>query len=88
MSSNPPTPSAGQSEPVTPGSAFRSRNSAAADLSSSSAFSDSRLAREASRSSFSALNTPNRKTIRSDPALLTCFDPSDRELYDLWAPKS
>ncbi|CAE6491663.1 unnamed protein product [Rhizoctonia solani] len=25
--------------------------------------------------------------IRSDPALLTCFDPKDKELYDLWAPK-
>ncbi|CAE6468882.1 unnamed protein product [Rhizoctonia solani] len=27
-------------------------------------------------------------TIRSDPALLTCFDPKDKELYDLWAPKA
>ncbi|KAG8746747.1 hypothetical protein FRC10_003730 [Ceratobasidium sp. 414] len=27
-------------------------------------------------------------TIRSDPALFTCFDPKDKELYDLWAPKS
>ena len=25
--------------------------------------------------------------IRADPALVTCFDPSDKELYDLWAPK-
>ncbi|CAE6522752.1 unnamed protein product [Rhizoctonia solani] len=27
-------------------------------------------------------------TIRSDPALFTCFDPKDKELYDLWAPKA
>ena len=26
-------------------------------------------------------------TIRTDPAIVTCFDPADRELYDLWAPK-
>ncbi|KXN89647.1 hypothetical protein AN958_05514, partial [Leucoagaricus sp. SymC.cos] len=25
--------------------------------------------------------------VRADPALLTCFDPVDKELYDLWAPK-
>ncbi|TFK55934.1 hypothetical protein OE88DRAFT_1731571 [Heliocybe sulcata] len=25
--------------------------------------------------------------IRSDPTLVTCFDPADKELYDLWAPK-
>ncbi|KAI0771607.1 hypothetical protein BD413DRAFT_58375 [Trametes elegans] len=36
----------------------------------------------------SAFGTPARKvTIRADPAMVTCFDPADRELYDLWAPK-
>ncbi|CAK5262694.1 unnamed protein product [Mycena citricolor] len=30
---------------------------------------------------------PQNKIIRSDPSLLTAFDPADRELYDLWAPK-
>ncbi|KAF9534269.1 hypothetical protein CPB83DRAFT_902222 [Crepidotus variabilis] len=25
--------------------------------------------------------------IRSDPSMLTCFDPADKELYELWAPK-
>ncbi|KDQ64570.1 hypothetical protein JAAARDRAFT_52515 [Jaapia argillacea MUCL 33604] len=25
--------------------------------------------------------------IRSDPSLVTCFDPADKELYALWAPK-
>ncbi|KAG8930240.1 hypothetical protein FRC01_003108 [Tulasnella sp. 417] len=27
-------------------------------------------------------------TIKSDPLKLTSFDPSDKELYDLWAPKA
>ncbi|KAF8138517.1 hypothetical protein EV363DRAFT_1445363 [Boletus edulis] len=27
-------------------------------------------------------------TIRSDPALLTCFDVADKQLYELWAPKT
>ncbi|KAF9226527.1 hypothetical protein BS17DRAFT_488813 [Gyrodon lividus] len=27
-------------------------------------------------------------TIRSDPALLTCFDPADKQLYDLWVPRN
>ncbi|KAI0092848.1 hypothetical protein BDY19DRAFT_926687 [Irpex rosettiformis] len=31
---------------------------------------------------------PIRKpVIRSDPSIITCFDPADKELYDLWAPK-
>ncbi|TFK23254.1 hypothetical protein FA15DRAFT_705614 [Coprinopsis marcescibilis] len=25
--------------------------------------------------------------IRADASLMTCFDPADKELYDLWAPK-
>jgi len=32
-----------------------------------------------------SLNTPRKTTIRSDIALVTCFDPADKELYDLWA---
>lgn len=33
------------------------------------------------------LSPPARKVVmRSDPSLLTCFDPADKELYDLWAP--
>ncbi|KII95142.1 hypothetical protein PLICRDRAFT_128652 [Plicaturopsis crispa FD-325 SS-3] len=31
--------------------------------------------------------TTHRIVIRADPALVTCFDPADRELYDLWVPK-
>lgn len=34
------------------------------------------------------LGTPGRKVvIRSDPSLVSCFDPADKELYDLWVPK-
>ncbi|KAH7920172.1 hypothetical protein BV22DRAFT_820562 [Leucogyrophana mollusca] len=33
------------------------------------------------------LNTSRKVTIRSDPALVTCFDPADKELHELWAPK-
>lgn len=34
------------------------------------------------------LGTPVRRVaIRSDPSLVTCFDPADKELYDLWVPK-
>ncbi|KAH9853491.1 hypothetical protein C2E23DRAFT_728155 [Lenzites betulinus] len=38
----------------------------------------------------SAFGTPasaRKVVIRADPALVTCFDPADKELYDLWAPK-
>lgn len=32
--------------------------------------------------------TPARKVVvRSDPSLLTCFDPADKELYDLWVTR-
>ncbi|KAJ3475438.1 hypothetical protein NLI96_g11838 [Meripilus lineatus] len=34
------------------------------------------------------LNTPPRKfVLRSDPAMVSCFDPADKELYNLWAPR-
>ncbi|KAH9965935.1 hypothetical protein BC827DRAFT_1265018 [Russula dissimulans] len=54
-------------------------------------------------SSFSASNTmslvtggdeqspsarPRRIVIRVDPSIATCFDPADKELYDLWASKA
>lgn len=38
----------------------------------------------------SALDTPasiKRVALKTDPALLTCFDPADKELYDLWVPQ-
>ncbi|OBZ70400.1 hypothetical protein A0H81_10004 [Grifola frondosa] len=37
----------------------------------------------------SHFGTPTRRVIiRADPSLVSCFDPSDKELYDLWAPKN
>ncbi|KLO08279.1 hypothetical protein SCHPADRAFT_859219 [Schizopora paradoxa] len=38
--------------------------------------------------STSSAGTPQRKAvIKSDPTMISCFDTSDKELYDLWAPK-
>ncbi|KAI9574629.1 hypothetical protein HD554DRAFT_2166095 [Boletus coccyginus] len=43
----------------------------------------------AARAHVSAGFLATRKiTIRSDPALLTCFDAADKQLYDLWVPKT
>ncbi|KAF4602033.1 hypothetical protein EYR40_005234 [Pleurotus pulmonarius] len=45
------------------------------------------------RSSFRTAVTVNPSTtrkivVRSDPAMISCFDPvTEKELYDLWAPK-
>ncbi|KAJ6539402.1 hypothetical protein B0H19DRAFT_1178842 [Mycena capillaripes] len=57
--------------------------------SASFRFSDS-ASRSAFRATFTpATGTPAKKTlVRSDPSILTAFDPADRELYDLWAPKN
>ncbi|KAJ7507880.1 hypothetical protein B0H11DRAFT_2314748 [Mycena galericulata] len=61
-------------------------------LSESASF---RFSDSAPRSAFRATYTPasgtpvSRKTlVRSDPSILTAFDPADRELYDLWAPNN
>ncbi|KAI5124905.1 hypothetical protein M0805_007333 [Coniferiporia weirii] len=36
----------------------------------------------------SAFSTPTKRTIiRVDPTLVSCLDPADKELYDLWVPK-
>ncbi|KAL5488210.1 hypothetical protein ACEPAI_6318 [Sanghuangporus weigelae] len=37
---------------------------------------------------FESLIPKRRLIIRADPTLVSCFDPSDKKLYDLWAPKS
>ncbi|KAH8105864.1 hypothetical protein BXZ70DRAFT_1004169 [Cristinia sonorae] len=37
-------------------------------------------------SSLSNVNAARKVTIRSDPTMLTCFDPADQELYKLWVP--
>ncbi|KAI0750700.1 hypothetical protein C8Q80DRAFT_525175 [Daedaleopsis nitida] len=89
-------------EPVTPDSGARNRetsqtpggdasptSSTISNLSRHLEPSRSTLYRSITSTPSSALGTPARKvTIRADPAILTCFDPADRELYDLWAPKS
>ncbi|ETW83964.1 hypothetical protein HETIRDRAFT_146686 [Heterobasidion irregulare TC 32-1] len=37
----------------------------------------------------SRLSAPTHKlTIRADPTMVTCFDPADKELYNLWVPRS
>ncbi|KIK68081.1 hypothetical protein GYMLUDRAFT_69084 [Collybiopsis luxurians FD-317 M1] len=82
--SNPATESLGRSSPASTLSGSPPLN---ASLHS--------LTREASRTSLrsmfagSNIGTPNSRkpVIRADPSMLTCFDPADRELYDLWVPK-
>ncbi|KAI0638168.1 hypothetical protein C8Q77DRAFT_1153837 [Trametes polyzona] len=55
---------------------------------SATAAARSSLFRPLAATPASAFGTPARKvTIRVDPALVTCFDPADKELYDLWAPR-
>ncbi|KAJ7179082.1 hypothetical protein C8R46DRAFT_1072401 [Mycena filopes] len=60
-------------------------------LSESASF---RFNDSASRSAFRTTYTPvagtpiQKSIIRSDASILTTFDPADRELYDLWAPKN
>ncbi|KAF8238734.1 hypothetical protein L208DRAFT_204889 [Tricholoma matsutake] len=59
----------------------------------SSAFDQSTRLNDAPRLTFqhvfaTSTNGSSRQlVVRSDPSLLTCFDPSDKELYDLWAPQ-
>jgi hypothetical protein len=42
------------------------------------------MAYRATMANVSTLPRPN--VIRADPTMTTCFDPADKELYDLWAP--
>ncbi|KAF8195829.1 hypothetical protein K438DRAFT_1968323 [Mycena galopus ATCC 62051] len=68
---------------------FAGNDSPTSTLSESTSFrfSDS-ASRSAFRTTFTpAAGTPAQKTfVRSDPSILTAFDPADRELYNLWAP--
>ncbi|KAI0677602.1 hypothetical protein C8Q78DRAFT_987908 [Trametes maxima] len=86
-------------EPVTPDTGLRNRGTPRNEGGDASPTSStiSNLSRiiEPSRSLFrtipstpaSAYGTPARKvTIRADPSIVTCFDPADKELYELWAP--
>ncbi|KAA1466427.1 hypothetical protein DENSPDRAFT_831250 [Dentipellis sp. KUC8613] len=58
-------------------------------FSSATAFSD-RLGPSHTYSSLNVMAAPPvyKMTIRANPAISTCFDPADKELYDLWAPKA
>ncbi|OCH94124.1 hypothetical protein OBBRIDRAFT_789647 [Obba rivulosa] len=90
-----------QSAPATPESAANLRNrfgggereGSSGDASSPTSTTVSQMPRSfrvtpLPSSYLTAFSTPARKiVIRADPALVTCFDPSDKELYDLWAPK-
>ncbi|PFH52778.1 hypothetical protein AMATHDRAFT_139097, partial [Amanita thiersii Skay4041] len=55
---------------------------------------DTTLRLNGSRSTFHSVlatpfGTPTRRiVVRSDPSLLTCFDPTDKELYSLWVPQT
>ncbi|KAF8745950.1 hypothetical protein AX14_004245 [Amanita brunnescens Koide BX004] len=88
----------GSTAPSTPTSERRARHSAgepANNASPTSTYSESTETafRLNDRSALHAVfatpfATPARKVVvRSDPSLLTCFDPADKELYDLWVPR-
>ncbi|KAI6003843.1 hypothetical protein EDD15DRAFT_2360114 [Pisolithus albus] len=40
------------------------------------------------RSQSSTFLSPRKIVIRADSTLVTSFDPADKQLYDLWAPKN
>ncbi|KAJ3722866.1 hypothetical protein FB446DRAFT_782946 [Lentinula raphanica] len=96
MSSNPGSPFANQKNKSTNSNESSSPSSTLSG-SSNNILSTSlhTLAQEASRTSlrgmFPSSNSniigTRKPIIRSDPSILTCFDPADKELYDLWAPK-
>ncbi|GLB33877.1 hypothetical protein LshimejAT787_0107610 [Lyophyllum shimeji] len=87
------------SSPITPSPSMRTRHAGRSpDESSSTTMSGSTppnasrmndITRSTFRSIFtSSTNTPRGHIVaRADPSLLTCFDPQDKELYDLWAPR-
>lgn len=76
-----------QNSPLRPGETSPTTTIA---TSSSNVFEPSLHSALQSRPSVNSIGftLPTRKVvIRADPALVTCFDPADKELYDLWAPK-
>ncbi|KAM6495831.1 hypothetical protein JOM56_008537 [Amanita muscaria] len=94
MNANAPRHSA--ADPTTPQSSLRARNAgdSGSNASPTSTYSEStehplRLYNGSRTSGFATpFVTPARRPLlRTDPTLLTCFDPADKELYDLWAPK-
>ncbi|KAF9075730.1 hypothetical protein BDP27DRAFT_1314390, partial [Rhodocollybia butyracea] len=87
MSSIPGSPLRQPTEPYGP-------SSPTSTLSGSPSLSTSvhSLTQEASRTSLRGMftgsnpSTGKKPVIRADPAMRTCFDPKDKELYNLWAP--
>ncbi|KZT12471.1 uncharacterized protein LAESUDRAFT_718729 [Laetiporus sulphureus 93-53] len=54
----------------------------------SASLASSTLLTSSSFDTFSSFAALHRKVvIRADPSVNTCFDPADKELYDLWSPK-
>ncbi|KAF8076466.1 hypothetical protein FPV67DRAFT_1664728 [Lyophyllum atratum] len=84
---------------MTPSPSMRTRNvnhspdQSSTTMSGSTPPNASRM-NDIPRSTFRNIFTSSTKTpkghivARSDPSLLTCFDPQDKELYDLWVPKN
>ncbi|KAK7695866.1 hypothetical protein QCA50_000504 [Cerrena zonata] len=102
LSTTPPGTPGRQPDPVTPDNNLRNRrptqytpmpgeiSPASSTLSGGSRFFNSQIPFGLSTLSSSVVHieSPGRGIrIRADPALVTCFDSSDKELYDLWAPK-
>ncbi|KAI0254691.1 hypothetical protein BJV78DRAFT_1279803 [Lactifluus subvellereus] len=65
---------------------FREAANVSPTLSSFSSGSNA-LAPLAGRDGTSLGGHTHRVAIRVDHSIATCFDPADKELYDLWAPK-
>ncbi|KAF8484766.1 hypothetical protein DFH94DRAFT_715967 [Russula ochroleuca] len=88
--SDPPSPSQlrnrGAAEPpssIFVAGGFREAANVSPTLSSFSSGSNALVSAE------SSLAPHTRKiVIRVDHSIATCFDPADKELYDLWAPKA
>ncbi|KAG5732366.1 hypothetical protein E4T56_gene11506 [Termitomyces sp. T112] len=74
--------------PTTPSPSLRPRNSNTTP-EPSSINQPNEIPRSTLRSIFTPYASAPEKRfyVRSDPSLLTCFDPRDKELYELWAPQ-
>ncbi|KAI9467014.1 hypothetical protein BJY52DRAFT_39043 [Lactarius psammicola] len=65
---------------------FREAANASPTLSSFS--SASNVSAPARRDGSGLATHTHKVSIRVDHSIATCFDPADKELYDLWAPKA
>jgi hypothetical protein len=66
---------------------FREAANVSPTLSSFSSGSNAPLA-SAGRDESSLAPRTRKIVIRVDHSIATCFDPADKELYDLWSPKA